>query len=240
MITYGRWKPNSMTLAEKFAEPVKSLTEIARGSWHEGAHAANRLLASFLGIPYSQVKQLVHYYFYGWKRMYSEVEEQAGDAKRYEVTPDPITMWSTLIWEILPEIGTPPPAPFVPLLPLVQRQADQLIQIADLNGTPIRITSAYRSFAEQDELYAQGRTKPGPIVTNARGGESFHNFRVAFDIVFRNEGYSGDFARLAKYAGVLGLEWGDRGFVDQPHFQNRLGYSLEDFQQGNVDYSKYT
>jgi hypothetical protein len=39
-----------------------------------------------------------------------------------------------------------------------------------------------RSFAEQDALYAQGRTKPGKIVTKARGGFSNHNFGVAFDI----------------------------------------------------------
>lgn len=55
----------------------------------------------------------------------------------------------------------------------------------------IIITSTYRSPEEQDALYAQGRTKPGPIVTKAKGGQSKHNFRqadgtpasLAFDIV---------------------------------------------------------
>ena len=45
------------------------------------------------------------------------------------------------------------------------------------------VTSAYRSSAEQDKLYAQGRTTPGPRVTNARGGQSAHNFGLAIDVV---------------------------------------------------------
>src|SRR5215207_9435814 len=44
-----------------------------------------------------------------------------------------------------------------------------------LVGYTYKVTSAYRSNAEQDALYAQGRTKPGSKVTNARGGQSKHN-----------------------------------------------------------------
>jgi peptidoglycan LD-endopeptidase CwlK len=54
----------------------------------------------------------------------------------------------------------------------------------------ILITCTYRSSIEQDALYAQGRTKPGKIVTNAKGGQSEHNYTIngkpsskAFDIV---------------------------------------------------------
>src|SRR5690606_7828810 len=46
-------------------------------------------------------------------------------------------------------------------------------------GIQLRITQGYRSIAEQDALYAQGRTAPGEIVTNARGGQSNHNYGLA-------------------------------------------------------------
>nr|WP_295770097.1 M15 family metallopeptidase [Rhodoferax sp.] len=42
-----------------------------------------------------------------------------------------------------------------------------------------------RSCAEQDALYAQGRTAPGNKVTNAKSGDSNHNFGIAFDIGVR-------------------------------------------------------
>lgn len=48
-------------------------------------------------------------------------------------------------------------------------------------GILFRIVQGFRSIAEQDTLYAQGRTTPGKIVTNARGGQSFHNFGLAID-----------------------------------------------------------
>lgn len=59
------------------------------------------------------------------------------------------------------------------------------------NGISILLICTFRSNEEQDSLYAQGRTKPGPIVTNAKGGKSKHNVETpqgkasaeAFDIV---------------------------------------------------------
>ena len=45
------------------------------------------------------------------------------------------------------------------------------------------IVSGYRSSAEQNALYAQGRTTAGPIVTNAKGGQSAHNVGMAIDFV---------------------------------------------------------
>jgi peptidoglycan L-alanyl-D-glutamate endopeptidase CwlK len=47
---------------------------------------------------------------------------------------------------------------------------------------PIVLTFGYRSIEQQDRLYAQGRTKPGKIVTNARGGQSPHNYGLAIDL----------------------------------------------------------
>lgn len=45
----------------------------------------------------------------------------------------------------------------------------------------IRIVQGLRTIEEQNEIYAQGRTKPGKVVTNAKGGSSFHNYGIAFD-----------------------------------------------------------
>lgn len=45
------------------------------------------------------------------------------------------------------------------------------------------VTSAKRSMEEQERLYAQGRTKPGAIVTNAKPGQSAHNYGRAIDVV---------------------------------------------------------
>lgn len=62
-------------------------------------------------------------------------------------------------------------------------------------GLDVLITCTFRSAQEQAELYAIGRTKPGRIVTNARPGQSSHNFRVdgrpaslAFDVVPKRDG----------------------------------------------------
>jgi peptidoglycan L-alanyl-D-glutamate endopeptidase CwlK len=113
------------------------------------------------------------------------------------------------------------------LLPEARPFARALVQRAAQNGIQIKIISGLRTYAEQDALYAQGRTKPGRIVTGVRGGYSNHNFGIAFDIgVFEGARYAPE---SPKYGAVgvlgmdLGLEWGGnwKTFVDQPHFQLR-------------------
>ena len=130
------------------------------------------------------------------------------------------------------------------LLPLVQRKADILIKEMALLGLPIRITEGYRSPERQAELYAKGRTAPGSIVTNARPGESYHNYGLAFDVVFIKQGYSAtkeQWDTLGSVGERLGLEWGGRwtSFLDKPHFQLTIGYNISDLKSGNVDYSKF-
>lgn len=133
--------------------------------------------------------------------------------------------------------------PKIELYAKVKRLREMLLQIMDAVGHPIMVTGEYRTFEEQDDLYAQGRTKPGAIITNAKGGESFHNWQCAFDIAFVKDGdiYVGPWDMVGKVAEAIGLEWGGRWgeFVDRPHFQFTAGYSLEDFQQGRVDTSKF-
>lgn len=106
------------------------------------------------------------------------------------------------------------------LLPEVKEKMEKMIQICDILGMPIRVTSGFRSIEEQNRLYAQGRTTAGAIVTNARGGESDHNFGKAFDIVFRKTGYEGDWEFVSKIGKQLGLKWGGdwKTFIDKPHF----------------------
>ena len=100
-------------------------------------------------------------------------------------------------------------------------------------GVRLRFTSVFRTIKEQNELYAQGRTKSEPIVTNAKGGESIHNYGLAFDIVilldedkngtFEKAVWNGThFNKVVKYFVSKGYEWGGSWkFKDAPHFQIR-------------------
>jgi peptidoglycan L-alanyl-D-glutamate endopeptidase CwlK len=131
------------------------------------------------------------------------------------------------------------------LHPVVASKCRQLLQICKEQGIGLVVTSTYRSHAEQAELYAKGRTKPGPIVTNAKPGDSLHNYRVAFDVVPVRDGVavwgtSGADGALWRRVGEIGeqvgLEWGGRwkGFVDRPHFQFTGGLTLADFKAGRT------
>ncbi|GAB2784664.1 hypothetical protein GCM10027175_24060 [Hymenobacter latericoloratus] len=101
--------------------------------------------------------------------------------------------------------------------------------VLSLLGRPI-ITECYRSPERQNELYAQGRSKPGPIVTYKRGGESNHNqgpptpaIDVAFVLADGSVSWSGlllrKFARLMKYADARVVWGGDWKMQDRPHFE---------------------
>jgi RHS repeat-associated protein len=108
----------------------------------------------------------------------------------------------------------------------VQKMARSLLYHArsDL-GLDVRIIQGTRTYAEQNALYAQGRTTSGPIVTNAPGGYSFHNFGVAFDVgLFRGRAYiegGSGYTNVGHLGEGIGLEWGGRwhSFQDIPHFQ---------------------
>jgi peptidoglycan L-alanyl-D-glutamate endopeptidase CwlK len=96
-------------------------------------------------------------------------------------------------------------------------------------GRPI-VTAGYRSSSEQEALYAQGRTRPGPVVTYKRGGESRHNTvpARALDVAFLLEGgqVSWSAELLARFAPMMKaasptVRWGGdwKGFKDRPHFE---------------------
>ncbi|OGL73892.1 hypothetical protein A3C96_01460 [Candidatus Uhrbacteria bacterium RIFCSPHIGHO2_02_FULL_60_10] len=94
----------------------------------------------------------------------------------------------------------------------------------------LRITSSFRSRAEQDRLYEQGRTVNGHIVTEVAGGRSLHNYGFAVDVVDRWRGYDINWAQLDRIADWCRLLQNEEG--DQAHFSHRAGLSIEDFAAG--------
>ena len=121
------------------------------------------------------------------------------------------------------------------LHPRVQSAARQFIILLERDmGKTVRVTSGFRSFAEQDALFAQGRTAPGRRVTNAPAGRSYHNYGVAFDVVEIRNGKAlwdnPDWSRIADLGIELGFEWGGNwsSFKDRPHFQMTFGKSTSD------------
>ncbi len=121
----------------------------------------------------------------------------------------------------------------VTLLPEVQPLARALVESAATIGIAIKVISGTRTYDEQNALYEQGRTKPGRIVTNARGGYSNHNFGIAFDIgVFEGGRYLNEspaYKAVGAMGMKLGLEWGGnwRTMTDEPHFQLRPSWARE-------------
>jgi peptidoglycan L-alanyl-D-glutamate endopeptidase CwlK len=125
--------------------------------------------------------------------------------------------------------------------------------VAALTGSAIcRFAYTLRTFAEQDALYAQGRTKAGAKVTNAKGGQSYHNYGLAIDIVllidkdkngtfetaswdintdFDSDGKA-DWIEIVTIFKRYGFEWGgDWKFNDAPHFQKTFGKTINELAE---------
>ena len=98
----------------------------------------------------------------------------------------------------------------------------------NLNIT-LRIIQGYRTISEQDALYAQGRTKPGDKVTNAKGGQSFHNYGLAVDLAIvedKDINWKYDMSKLKPFADKYKITWGGtwESFKDLPHFEFNFGF----------------
>ena len=125
----------------------------------------------------------------------------------------------------------------------------------------VRFSFTYRTNEKQDALYAQGRTKPGSKVTNAKGGSSYHNYGLAIDIAFivdtngdgtyetsswdikkdwDNDKVS-DWTECVKIFQKHGWEWGGNWvtFKDLPHFQKTFGYSIAKLKTMKKDTQGY-
>ena len=116
-----------------------------------------------------------------------------------------------------------------------------LIEKCKHDGIDVLITSTFRDAESQNALYAQGRTTAGKKVTNAKAGQSFHNYRVAFDFVpiVNGKAQWNDkalFNRIGIMGEDMGLAWAGRWtrFPEASHFQLTNGLTLADFQAGRT------
>jgi len=128
----------------------------------------------------------------------------------------------------------------------VQAMAIQLLRAAHEQGIDLFVANGYRSIEDQDKLYKQGRDPnyPGPIVTHAPGGWSWHEYRRAFDVAVignnQAERYPNNPAlwhRIGQIGKSVGLEWGgDYTTVqpDLPHFEYHPGLTIQDARAGRI------
>jgi len=126
------------------------------------------------------------------------------------------------------------------LHPTVRTEMLKIITECDVALTgkaKVRITQGLRTFKEQDDLFAIGRTKPGKKVTNAKGGQSVHNYGFAVDICLIIDGKTAswdtvkdwdndqiaDWYECVKIFAKYGWDWGGnwKKFKDLPHFDKR-------------------
>ena len=126
------------------------------------------------------------------------------------------------------------------LLPPVKERVEKFLNSAKAAGIDLLITSTYRDNASQNVLYEQGRTTPGKKVTNAKAGQSWHNYRCAVDVVpivagkprwdVKDEVWQ----QVGALGKAAGLEWaGDwKKFKEYPHFQYTGGLTLAQLQSG--------
>lgn len=124
------------------------------------------------------------------------------------------------------------------LHPKLREEVLKLVEDANtaLKGrSQVRIVQGYRTFDEQAKLYAQGRTSKGPVVTNAKAGQSYHNYGVAIDFcllidgkeISWNVGKDWDGDGIADWIEVVqvftkaGWKWG-KAFNDLPHLEKNF------------------
>jgi peptidoglycan LD-endopeptidase CwlK len=122
--------------------------------------------------------------------------------------------------------------------PKLAEKVRSMAEILAAEGIQIRVVQSLRSWTEQAALYAQGRTEPGQVVTNAKPGTSWHNYGLAVDVAPFDGGipdWNADhpvWKRIVAVGESVGLvsgsEW--RTFPDLPHFQmtGRLPVSPDD------------
>jgi peptidoglycan L-alanyl-D-glutamate endopeptidase CwlK len=134
------------------------------------------------------------------------------------------------------------------LHPVVAANSEKLIALSKEIGISILITSDFRSSQEQNALYRQGRDEDGAIVTNSKGGQSYHNYGLAIDFALRapkgkviwdmefdgNRNGKSDWMEVVALAKRLGFAWGGdwASFPDYPHLQMDFGYSIRELQRG--------
>jgi len=126
------------------------------------------------------------------------------------------------------------------LIPQAKERVERFIALCHEQGIDLLVTSTFRDNESQGELYEQGRTRPGKIVTNAKAGESWHNYRCAVDVVPLVNGkpnWDGSdpiWQTIGELGEQAGLEWAGRwrSFKELAHFQYTGGLTLADLKSG--------
>lgn len=112
------------------------------------------------------------------------------------------------------------------LRPDVAANCRKWLELCGDAGLSVLIVSTVRDREYQEYLYAQGRTRPGDIVTNGKI-PTFHadTAGLAFDFCKNVRGHEYDdnafFAKAAAIAKGMGFSWGGdwKTFPDMPHIQ---------------------
>ena len=124
------------------------------------------------------------------------------------------------------------------LHPEIRNATSSMLTNLKKDNVNVEISLATRTYEEQDRLYSKGRNEKGEIideskvVTYAKGGQSYHNFGLAFDVEVYNENGTKNWNKQSeawqkvinegkKQGFVAGAEWND--FPDLPHFENSFG-----------------
>ncbi|MFD0960480.1 M15 family metallopeptidase [Paenibacillus chungangensis] len=148
---------------------------------------------------------------------------------------------------LLPWAKQKPPS-IIGLHPVVHELSEQLVKECTALGIHVVITDGFRSHHEQNTLFQQGRSADGPIVTHAKGGESYHNYGLAIDFALKtkkgkliwdleydgNQNKHADWLEVVAVAKGLGFSWGGdwKSFKDYPHLQMDFGYTIHQLQRG--------
>ena len=141
-------------------------------------------------------------------------------------------------------MDTPTKNRIAKLHPSVRNEVTTIIQECNkaLTGrAKVRITQGLRTFAEQDALYQQGRTKPGKKVTNAKAGQSIHNYGFAVDIVLIIDRKTASWDTKKDWDNDQIAEWGGnwKTFKDLPHFDKRGFNSWKKLSKLKQDKNNY-
>lgn len=137
------------------------------------------------------------------------------------------------------------------LHPQLRPIATAFIKEARSQGINVFVTEGIRDFTRQDKLYQIGRDASGQviggIVTNARAGQSYHNYGLALDVVIINDDGSANYDvnnpewyRLGQIGKSFGFVWGGdfKSIVDMPHFEMNFGLHhtqlLDRYSSGNI------
>jgi peptidoglycan L-alanyl-D-glutamate endopeptidase CwlK len=125
----------------------------------------------------------------------------------------------------------------------------EAVRITPVGVHPL-IVQTLRTFEESDALYQKGRTRPGPKVTNAKAGQSYHNYGLAFDFCLQINGkivwkVDKNWMKVVDLFKAHGWEWGGnfKSIVDQPHLEKTFGHNWRDLlvlhNEGKVDAQGY-